>query len=162
MNALEHIAKSLEGNLGMLDMTLGDFSDADMLVRPTAGANHAAWQLGHLIAGENGLMAACGAKMPALPEGFAAKFTKETAGCDDPARFPKKAELIALFKAQRAATAAWVRGLSEADLDKPAPERMRAFVPTLGQMTLFPSGHFLMHLGQFQVIRRKLGRPVLF
>ena len=38
----------------MLQFTLGDFSDADMLARPAPSANHAAWQLGHLIAAEAG------------------------------------------------------------------------------------------------------------
>ena len=28
---------------------LGDFSEGDMLVRPAEKANHAAWQLGHLV-----------------------------------------------------------------------------------------------------------------
>jgi len=29
---------------------LGDFTDADLLVRSVPGSNHAAWQLGHTIA----------------------------------------------------------------------------------------------------------------
>ena len=46
MTQTELLADMLNRNLEMLKATLGDFSDADMLVRPTPGANHAAWQLG--------------------------------------------------------------------------------------------------------------------
>ncbi|MFM8221811.1 MAG: DinB family protein, partial [Planctomycetaceae bacterium] len=40
-------------NLNMSDMIvrsyLSDLSDSDLLIRPVAGTNHIAWQLGHLI-----------------------------------------------------------------------------------------------------------------
>src|SRR5271170_7679494 len=52
MTQMELSADVLTRNLEMLRMTLADFSDADMLVRPCPGANHAAWQLGHLTAAE--------------------------------------------------------------------------------------------------------------
>jgi hypothetical protein len=162
MTIQEHLAAALEQNLGMLKMSLSDFSDADLLVRPLPSANHTAWQLGHLICSECRMNMAAGAKMPALPPGFEAKFTKETAKVDDPAAFPKKSDLLAIYDQQRKGTITWVKGLSEKDLDAPAPERMRAFVPTVAALTMLGPSHLAMHLGQMQVIRRKLGKPVLF
>jgi hypothetical protein len=162
MTMQEHLAAALEQNLGMLKMTLADFSDADLLVRPLPNANHTAWQLGHLICSERQMNMAAGAKMPALPPGFEARFTKETAKVDDPAAFPKKSDLFVVYEQQRKGTVAWVKGLSEKDLDAPGPEPMRAFCPTVASLAMLGPGHLAMHMGQMQVIRRKLGKPVLF
>jgi hypothetical protein len=99
---------------------------------------------------------------PELPAGFAEKFKKETARNDDPNFFPKKAELLDMFSKVRAATVAWARDLSPADLEKPAPEKLRGWAPTTAHLVAAIPGHVMMHVGQFQVSRRKLGKPVLF
>jgi hypothetical protein len=39
---------------------------------------------------------------------------------------------------------------------------MAQFAPTLGALFILISNHVLMHTGQFTVVRRKLGKPVLF
>jgi len=39
---------------------------------------------------------------------------------------------------------------------------MQQMCPTVAHMALLQIGHIAMHVGQFQVIRRKLGKPVLF
>jgi hypothetical protein len=39
---------------------------------------------------------------------------------------------------------------------------MAAFAPTVGHLVTMTISHFMMHTGQFQVIRRKLGKPLLF
>jgi uncharacterized damage-inducible protein DinB len=163
MSTLELAADLLARDLDMLKMTLSDLSDADMLVRPAAGANHAAWQLGHLASAEswmvNAVAPGAGGELPA---GFADRFSKEAAKTDDPAAFPKKAELIDAFEKVRSATIRWVKGLTDADLARPGPEKMRNFAPTVGHLILMTPVHTTMHTGQFQVIRRKLGKPVLF
>ena len=162
MTMQEHMAAGLEQNIGMLKMILEDFSDADMLVRPLPNANHTAWQIGHLICSEHGMTTAAGAKMPALPEGFEAIFAKGTSKVDDPAAFPKKNELLAIYEQQRKGSIAWVKGMSAKDLDAPSPEGMRAYFPTVAALAMLVAGHLTMHVGQIQVIRRKLGKPVLF
>lgn len=153
----------LRRNIAMFEWTLADFSDAEMLVRPVPGANHAAWQMGHLIGAESMMVEWCtpgaGGK---LPPGFADKFNKKTAALDDPATIPSKAELLALLKSVREASCAWAASLTPADLAKPAPEKIREFVPTVGHVLLLFPQHAMMHLGQLQVIRRKLGKPILF
>jgi DinB superfamily len=163
MTQMELAADVLARNLEMLKMTLADFSDADMLVRPCPAANHAAWQLGHLTAAETrltGMFQATG--IPELPAGFEAKFTKETASNDDPAFYPKKAVLLDQFIKTRLAAAAWIKTLKPSDLDRPSPEKFAARIPTLGHVVAMLPAHLAMHVGQFQVIRRKLGKPVLF
>ena len=157
MTSMELTADVLNRNLEMMKATLGDFSDADIYVRPCPGANHAAWQLGHLTVSEAKMIGAY-----KLPEGYDKKFTKETCGKDDPKFFGTKAELLDQLSKMRAATIAWVKTLKPADLDKPAPERMQHMIPTMGHLVQLLPSHFAMHMGQMQVIRRKLGKPLLF
>jgi hypothetical protein len=163
MNTSDLFADGLHRNGEMLKGTLADFSDAEMLKRPTPAANHAAWQLGHLILAETGMVSAAKpGSMPELPAGFKEKFTKETSKLDDPAAFPKKAELIALFEKAREASVKWARALTPAEMDQPTPDRMQRFAPTVGHIALLMPAHTAMHVGQFQVIRRALGKPVMF
>ncbi|HEX4054315.1 MAG TPA: DinB family protein [Tepidisphaeraceae bacterium] len=163
MTSLELMADVLKGNSEMLIGTLGDFSDADIYTRPCPNANHPAWQLGHLIAAETGLVSAFDPTAAAkLPDGFDKKFTKETAGKDDPSFFGTKSQLLDQFTKTRAATIAWVKTLKPADLEKPSPERVRSFAPTLGHLVELIPTHTAMHVGQFQVARRKLGKPLIF
>lgn len=162
MTVNELLADAHERNLQMLKSTLADFSDADMLVRPAPSANHAAWMLGHLILSEMRLVAMINPSAPApLPPDFAAKFSKDTAKLNDASSFPRKDELFRQYDVTLAATVKWIRSLSESDLDKPGPEPIRARFPTVGSLTTMLLMHRTMHLGQFQVIRRVLGKPVL-
>lgn len=163
MTAIELIADACARSLELLKMTVGDFSDADMMARPCPGANHAAWQIGHLVCSETRMINACRpGTMPELPAGFAEKFTGKTAASDDRAAFATKEQLLDLAARARAASVKFVKGLTEKDLNQPGPEKMRAICPTLGHLVMLLPNHAAMHIGQIQAIRRKLGKPNLF
>ena len=166
MDAKQFILKNLSGNLSFLKDTLKDFSDADLFVRPCPGANHAAWQIGHLINAETHVVGAIDPKSATpLPEGFSDLFKKEASNIDDPAKFgkfAKKEELLGLFEKARNSTIASLTALSPADLDKPTPEKFRGWATSYGELLARQASHVTMHIGQFQVIRRKLGKPILF
>jgi hypothetical protein len=105
MTPIELIADNLRRNLELLKMTLADFSDADMMVRPCPGANHALWQLGHLVNGEVSMLKACNAgAAPELPAAMAEKFNAKTAGLNDASAFLPKAKLLELLGKARAST----------------------------------------------------------
>ncbi|MEN6449176.1 MAG: DinB family protein [Thermoguttaceae bacterium] len=141
---------------------LDDFSDADLVARSSPAANHAAWQLGHLIASNRRMLVGLGQTAPELPAGFETAHTRETAGVNDPIRFLKKAEYLALMDQMKAASLAAIEATPEAALDAPAPDAVRARIPTVGALLLLIGSHWLVHAGQFTAIRRKLGKPVLF
>ena len=164
MTGREAIKAALEATRGNLHWYVKDFSDADLLVRPVPGANHAAWQIGNVIGGDIYLVRAelPDAAYPELPAGFMEQHGSKGAGDDDPKKFLSKAEYLKLFDEVRSATVAALNKLTDADLDRPTSEKMRAWSPTLGHLFLMVSDHTLMHTGQFTVIRRKLGKPVLF
>lgn len=164
MNAKDAIKTALGSTQNILDMYLADLSDADLLVRPVPGANHIAWQLGHLIHAEDmfARMSFPGADLPPLPAGFAEQHGKETAASDSPAGFWTKDKYLGLFKQCRGATLRELERTTDANLDRATEGSMAKFAPTIGALLLLQSNHTLMHAGQFTVVRRKLGKPVLF
>jgi hypothetical protein len=164
VNAKDVIQTALASTKNLVEMYLSDLSDADLLVRPVPGANTIAWQLGHLISSEPHLIRTQfpDAPYPELPAGFDEAHNKEAAAADSPRGFKGKAEYLELFNKVRSATLAALSKLSDADLDRPTQGRMAPFAPTLGAYFILIANHALMHAGQFTVVRRKLGKPVLF
>jgi hypothetical protein len=163
MAGLDLHADVLKRNLDMFIGTLSDFSDADIYVRPCPGANSPAWQIGHLAGSEAWMIRQVDPNAaPKLPDGFEKKFSKEMCGNDEPGFFGTKAELLDLLTKSRMASIAWVKALSPADLSKPGPEKMIKFCPTIGHVVEMLPSHFSMHMGQIQVARRKLAKPVIF
>jgi uncharacterized damage-inducible protein DinB len=164
MHAREALKTALNGSHHVLTWYLDDLSDADLLVRPVPNANHIAWQLGHLVDAEPHLLAGQlpGASYPQPPAGWSDQHSKQTAAVDPPRGFATKAEYLRLLRQMRDATIAALDRLSDADLDRPTTGTMAQFAPTLGALVVLTSNHTLMHAGQFTVVRRKLGKPVLF
>ena len=163
MNGSQVIGTALASTQHMVNWYVSDLSDADLLVRPTAGANHIAWQLGHLIASETRLarQVPC-VSYPGLPVGFEEQHAQGMATQESTQGFLGKQQYVDLFNQIREATNAGVAKLSDADLDRPTEGQMAQFAPTLAALLILVSNHTMMHAGQFSVIRRKLGKPVLF
>lgn len=158
--------QAISANLDMGDMVctsyINDLSDDELMLRPHAQCNHIKWQLGHLIASENQLVNGClPGTMPELPDGFAEKYTKETCASDDAANFHSKEEFMEAYKVQRAATKAALESLSDDDLDKPSPESMQSFAPTVGHVLNLVGAHWMMHAGQWVVVRRETGKEIV-
>jgi hypothetical protein len=162
MQAKDAIKTGLTSTQNMVSMYLGDLSDADILVRPVPGANHIAWQLGHLIKSECELGQAIGGKYPELPAGFREQHNPKNAGVDPPKGFGTKADYVNLFNKVREASLANLDKLSDSDLDKPTSGEMAQYAPNFGAVFVMLSTHDMMHAGQFTVVRRKLGKPILF
>lgn len=164
MNAKDVIRQSLDMGDSIVNGFLKDLDDADLLVRPVEGTNHIAWQLGHLIISERGMVEAIKpGTCPPLPDGFEEAHGRDEAATssNDPARFRSKAEYLQLMQAQHAATKAVLDGLSEAELDAPGPESLRRMAPTVGSVMALTGNHVLMHVGQFVGVRRKCHKPVV-
>ncbi len=161
MNARQLAEHSLKLTQLVINGSLSDLSDADLLVRPVEGANHIAWQIGHLIVTERRLAGQLpSATYPELPAGFAEKYENNPSAQNAADGFATKDQYLDLFNKTREATLAAVAKLSDADLDKPA--KGPANVSNLGGLLNLVAIHSIMHGGQFSVVRRKLGKPVLF
>src|SRR5580704_4783004 len=98
MTAKDVLKNALKANHDILSMYVSDLSDADLLVRPAPGANHIAWQLGHVIAGDLYLVKSQlpDAPYPELPPGFVEAYGAEGAGKDGPEGFLSKEEYLKL------------------------------------------------------------------
>ena len=145
------------------NMYLEDLTDAQLLMRSVPGVNHIAWQLGHIIQSDHDIINdVCPGSMPPLPAGFKEQHSKDKAASDNPADFLTKAEYQKLAAEQLAAAAVALAKQTDADFDKAAPESMKDYAPTVGDAFLILGSHWLMHAGQWAVLRRKLGKPPLF
>ncbi len=164
MNGKETLKSTLSATQQMLAWYIADLSDDELLIRPDPKANHIAWQLGHLICSEIGLVKSqeLGAEFPELPASFSDKYTKEASAKDGKENFHTKEEYLTLFNKVRETTLATLDKLTDADLDKPTQGSMAKFAPKLGDLFVLTSNHVLMHAGQFTVVRRKLDKPILF
>ena len=163
MNAREALKASMDtGN--MVSMAyLDDLTDEDFMRRPHVGCNHINWQVGHLVASENQMVnGIIPGSMPDLPEGFADRYTKETATSDDAAAFATKEGLLRAYNEQRAAAVVALDGLTDEQLDSASPEEMQGYASTFGAVFNLLGGHWLMHAGQWVIVRRELGREPLF
>jgi hypothetical protein len=160
MNAAEAIKLSIDTGEFISLAYLEDLTDAELLRRPHTGCNHINWQVGHLIASEHMMIEQVApGSLPALPAGFAEKYAKETAAGDDAAKFATKDELVKIYKGQRAGTLAALAKETDASLDKATG---LDYAPTVAAMYSLQGSHWLMHAGQWAVLRRQFGRPPLF
>src|SRR4051794_39737090 len=110
VSGVDAVRQSLLSTQHLVNWFIGDLSDADLLVRPAPGANHVAWQMGHLIQAERALVRAQlpDAKYPDLPAGWTEKHAMECNKKDDPAAFCGKQEYVDQFTKTRQATIAAV------------------------------------------------------
>lgn len=160
MNTKDAIRQNIDFAHMVCSGYLGDLTDEDMMQRPSPKSNHIKWQLGHLIAAEHQLVEkAAPGSMPPLPEGFAERYDKATCTSDDPSAFDSKEDLMAAAEAQRAGTLAALEKIDEADFDR---ESGVEYAPTVGHLFSLQGSHWMMHAGQWAVIRRQLGRDPLF
>lgn len=160
MNTREAIQSSLNLSMLVTEMFLADLSDADLLERPVSNANHIAWQLGHIIETEARGLAGFGGPVIELPPNFKAQHSKDTAASTS--GFLTKQEYLDLWKKVRAALLTHINTFTDEQFDTPTPGPMARLAPTAGAMFLLFANHQTMHAGQFSVVRRKLGKPVLF
>ena len=160
MSTANLLSKNILQTKSMIESALADFSEADMMFRPAKTANHAIWQMGHLCNSVRGMVTMCDSSVT-FPFEDDVRFGKSKAAFDDAKFFPNKAELMGRWNQAMDIAGAWVARLSDADFAKPTPERMQKFAPTVAHVAVLLGSHPYMHLGQFQVSRRALGKPHL-
>ncbi|MFT3880051.1 MAG: DinB family protein [Gemmatales bacterium] len=145
----------------ILTKYLAEFSDAELLVRPGKDCNHIAWQLGHLIQSEQGIVnqirPGSGIELPA---GFKEAHSKENASCDDAGKFLTKQQYLDLYTKSRKNIKTILADMSDDEFDKPSPKGWDQF-PNVGAMMNLIVNHPMMHVGQFVVVRRLLGKPIV-
>jgi hypothetical protein len=162
MNAKDALRATMDLSRTVLKKYVGDLTDSEILQRPGPGCNHVAWQLGHLINSEVGLLKSVAPDVSVeLPPGFAEKHDKKNVASENPADFLSTRAYLDLFDKVHAATIATMDKMTDAQLDEPGPEHFRQMLPTKGHVLMLIGTHPMMHAGQFVPLRRKLGKPVV-
>ena len=157
MDAHQAIREALSSSQKIAELYLQGLSDEELLVRPCVGANHINWQWGHLLVSEHRMVSEVfPGQMPALPHGFAMRYDKNQAASDEHRTLWTKVDLESISREQRAATLASLERCTSSDLDAPTEID---YAPTIGALFLAQATHWLMHAGQWAVVRRQLGHP---
>ncbi|QDU93072.1 DinB family protein [Lignipirellula cremea] len=163
MHVAAHLKASLELPTFVVESYLADLTDDELFLRPAEQMNHIAWQLGHLIASEhNQIEQLRPGSMPPLPDGFSAQHSKETSASESRDGFRTRDEYLRLMQEQRAGALAVLESLTDEELMAPGPEGLHYFGPTVGCIFAGQATHWMMHAGQWAVVRRGLGKPPLF
>jgi hypothetical protein len=163
MNAHDALKITMQMGHGVCTGYLADLTDADLMRRAAPGINHINWQVGHLILSDyNHISDILPGVLPPLPKDFARIYSRETVGSDDPKAFLDKATLMKTLEEQRAAIMKALDSLSESDLDRPAPEKHLQYAKNWAALFELAGSHWLMHCGQWAVVRRQMGKPALF
>ena len=161
MRAQEVLVFSLRTMRGMIENMCKELTPTEMLHRPCADANCAAWILGHLTAVDHRFLMALGEKdVPALPEGFGQRFsTKEDA--PKAKDFGDVSGLLPLFLQMRDRLIAATERTSAEKLAEPV-DLGSPRIKKKGEMLALAGFHSGLHAGHLSTIRRSLGKPPLF
>jgi uncharacterized damage-inducible protein DinB len=136
------------------DLTEGEFHH-----QPLAGANSAAWIVGHLAVTVRRTAERLGATdLPLLTEEFVARYSVTKKSAENQAELGTKEELLALLDASVNKLIEALPAVPANGLAGPAPNPGR-FATNYGEAILFGAMHLTMHAGQISTIRRSLGKP---
>ena len=154
------VVSSLAISQKLLNRYCEDLKPDEYLHRPCAGANCAAWLIGHLILTERMALKRVGATdVPPLPDGFEKRFARD-AEAPKSNEYGDVASLMPLFNQHRQLLIDTVKRLPPAALDQ-SVEKPHPMFNTIGEAVNFMGAHTSMHAGQITMIRRSLGRPPL-
>ncbi len=159
--------------LAMADLVarayMADLSDSDLLLKPHASCNSINWQVGHLILSEHTHMGRIDSSfMPKLPEKFELIYAKPSTGMvnSDSTNLQlasvdqllDKKTLMDCFQQQRQATLRLLDLQTDETLDTPTGV---PYATTRSALFHLQAAHWLMHSGQWVIVRRQLGKPVV-
>jgi uncharacterized damage-inducible protein DinB len=136
-----------------------DLTPEEFRYQPVAGANSAAWIVGHLAVVARRTAERLGVSdLPALTEEFIGRFSTTKKPADAQAELGTKEELLALFDGCVEKLIGALRTAPTSSFDGPPPAP-NPFATNNGEMLLFGTMHVMMHCGQISTIRRGLGKP---
>jgi hypothetical protein len=159
MTPNELLAAGYRLGLKMLRGMCDDLTDAEFHHQPVAGANSAAWIVGHLAVVARRTAERLGATdLPLLTEEYIAQFSQTKKPAGDQHALPGKEELLVLLDVCGAKVMDAMGTLPADALTAPSPTPSR-FATNYGEAILFGSLHITMHCGQLSTIRRSLGKP---
>ncbi len=153
------IVYSLAASKKLIHRFLNDLKPDEFEYQPCAGANCAAWIIGHLTLTDRRSLTWLGVTdLPLLPEGFEERFKATRTPAGEQKGYGEPAELVRLFDVHRDKLTALLATADPAKFTEP-PFSPNPLFADRGEGLLFMGLHTSMHVGQMTVIRRMLGYP---
>lgn len=160
--AIEQIAAARNYTIGLLDQT----PTTEWFRQPPGGVSHIAWQVGHLAMAEYRLaLERIRGPQPQdaglISDDFLRLFARESTPDSDPAKYPSRDEIRAVFDRVHEQALRELRGLDERELDQPVLKPHKLAKTKLWSL-LWCAQHEMIHAGQIGLLRRQLGHPPIW
>ncbi|HEY1186294.1 MAG TPA: DinB family protein [Gemmata sp.] len=161
MSTTDLLAAGYRMGRQMVHWMTDDLTDAEFAFQPVAGANSAAWIVGHLAVTARRTAERLGATdLPPLTEEFVAQYSVTKKAAEPHPELGTRADLFPLLDRCVDLLIDAARALPPEALSNP-PANPGPFASNYGEAVLFGAMHFAMHCGQLSTIRRALGKPPL-
>lgn len=149
LSLIDFTLNQYAATLNDLRDAVADIDDARMTQQFNGLVNHPAWTLGHLVTGSALILML----LEEPGDHFAGFDTKKygpgSTPVADRAQYPSKAELLAALSRLHDQVAPAVAAKHQAYFNRPSPEFLRSFAPTIGQIVFYLlATHESYHLGQ--------------
>lgn len=137
---------------------VADVPDARMAEQPGGVVNHPAWTLSHLVVSAGYILSLLDEPMTAAEMESLKEFGPGSVPVTDRGVYASKEELLATLADRHARADAAVRAKHGTYFDRPSPEYLRGFSPTLGRVLVYLlAAHESYHLAQLMPWRRAAG-----
>lgn len=151
------MAFSLRASKLFLHRIIEGMKPEELLAQPLPELNSIAWMFGHLALVDRRQLKWLGVtELPALPEGFEARFKTTGTAAVAQSDLGEPSEIIAIFDTHRDALIAALPSIDPSFFAQPT-EVIRPWFADKGEATLFMGLHTMLHVGQISAIRRALG-----
>ncbi|MBU6411832.1 MAG: DinB family protein [Planctomycetes bacterium] len=155
---LDHALGIFADTLVWITDAVKDIPDARLAEQPQGNVNHPAWTLSHLNLTAGFLLQLLDETCPDFDPADGAKFGPGSKPVPDLSVHATKETLLRQLTQRHALLDAAIRAKHAAYFDRPSPENLRHFAPTLGRITMFLiASHESYHLGQLMQWRRAAG-----
>lgn len=131
------------------------------LLRPSPGANHALWIVGHLAYADNSFTRLVAPERTAVRDDFKQLFGMGSTPADHLSDYPEMEEVLAYFTDRRQALLSALSEMTDEDFSRETPEQAPAFLYDFGSVFQIAMWHEGLHAGQLTIIHRMLGKPPL-
>jgi DinB superfamily len=157
---IEHLLDLFASTLDDLRKSVADIDEARMADQPAGLTNHPAWTLGHLCTGAGYILRLLDEPDPTASPEDMTKLGPGSKPVGDRSAYPSKADLLARLETLHRLAAAAARVKHAEYFDRPSPENLRKFAPTIGRIVVYLlASHESYHLGQLAQWRRAAGLP---
>lgn len=145
-------------SLKWLIESVQDIPDARMAEQPQGNVNHPAWTLSHLNLTAGFLLQLLDETCPEFNPADGAKFGPGSKPVPDLSLHASKETLLRQLTQRHTLLDAAIRAKHATYFDRPSPENLRQFAPTLGRITIYLiTAHENYHLGQLMQWHRAAG-----